>query len=163
MTHTHHGSAEGSAHSTQIQADRETMSQLLLIKPWEGNGNPLQCSCLENPRDRGAWWAAIYGVAQSRTRLKRLSSSSSSMPRGVRAWGFLKQLDTPESRPGSCVLTPHSLKRITWPHPTKRCYPIRCPKGSQVNQKYLVDLIAVVVSLPTVLSQSHVLGFLTFL
>ena len=44
----------------------------------EGNGNPLQCSCLENPRDRGAWLAAIYGVAQSRTRLKRLSSSSSS-------------------------------------------------------------------------------------
>ena len=40
----------------------------------EGNGNPLQCSCLENPRDRGAWWAAVYGVAQSRTRLKRLSS-----------------------------------------------------------------------------------------
>ena len=43
----------------------------------EGNGNPLQCSCLENPRDGGAWWAAIYGVAQSRTRLKLLSSSSS--------------------------------------------------------------------------------------
>ena len=44
----------------------------------EGNGNPLQCSCLGNPRDGGAWWAAVYGVAQSRTRLKRLSSSSSS-------------------------------------------------------------------------------------
>ena len=43
----------------------------------EGNGNPLQCSCLENPGDSGAWWAAIYGVAQSQTRLKRLSSSSS--------------------------------------------------------------------------------------
>ena len=43
----------------------------------EGNGNPLQCSCLENPRDGGAWWAATYGVAQSQTRLKRLSSSSS--------------------------------------------------------------------------------------
>ena len=43
----------------------------------EGNGNPLQCSFLENPRDGGAWWAAIYGVAQSWTRLKRLSSSSS--------------------------------------------------------------------------------------
>ena len=43
----------------------------------EGNGNPLQCSCLENPRDGEAWWAAVYGVAQSRTRLKRLSSSSS--------------------------------------------------------------------------------------
>ena len=40
----------------------------------EGNGNPLQCSCLENPRDSGAWWAAVYGVAQSRTRLKQLSS-----------------------------------------------------------------------------------------
>ena len=45
----------------------------------EGNGNPLQCSCLENPRDGGVWWAAVYGVAQSQTRLKRLSSSSSSM------------------------------------------------------------------------------------
>ena len=44
----------------------------------EGNGNPLQCSCLENPKDGGAWWAAVYGVAQSGTRLKRLSSSSSS-------------------------------------------------------------------------------------
>ena len=42
----------------------------------EGNDNPLQCSCLENPRDRRAWWAAIYGVTQSRAWLKRLSSSS---------------------------------------------------------------------------------------
>ena len=42
----------------------------------EGNGNPLQCSCLENPRDRGAWWTALYGVVQSRIRLKQLSSSS---------------------------------------------------------------------------------------
>ena len=47
----------------------------------EGNGNPLQCSCLENPRDGGAWWAAFYGVAQSRTGLKRRSSSSS-----IAAW-----------------------------------------------------------------------------
>ena len=44
----------------------------------EGNGNPLQCSCLENPRDGGAWWAAVYGVTQSWTWLKWLSSSSSS-------------------------------------------------------------------------------------
>ena len=44
----------------------------------EGNGNPLQCSCLENPRDGGAWWAAVYGVAQGWTRLKRLNSISSS-------------------------------------------------------------------------------------
>ena len=45
----------------------------------EGNGNPLQCSCLENPRDGGAWWADVYRVTQSRTRLKWLSSSNSSM------------------------------------------------------------------------------------
>ena len=51
----------------------------------EGNGSPLQYSCLENPRDRGAWWAAIYGVAQSRTRLKWLSSSSSSSSMAWRA------------------------------------------------------------------------------
>ena len=44
----------------------------------KGNDNPLQCSCLENPRDREVWWAAVYGVTQSRTWLKRLSSSSSS-------------------------------------------------------------------------------------
>ena len=55
----------------------------------EGNGSPLQCSCLENPRDGGAWWAAVYGVTQSQTRLKRLviSSSSSSM-HSFRVWNF---------------------------------------------------------------------------
>ena len=45
----------------------------------EGNGNPLQCSCLENPRNGGAWWAAVYGVAQSRTWLKWLSNSNSNV------------------------------------------------------------------------------------
>ena len=53
----------------------------------EGNGNPLQCSCLENPSDDGAWWAAVYGVAQSRTRLKQLSSSSM-----VTIFSFLRNL-----------------------------------------------------------------------
>ena len=48
----------------------------------EGNGNPLQCSCLENPRAGGVWWAAVYGVAQSRTRLKWLSSSSREQEKG---------------------------------------------------------------------------------
>ena len=57
----------------------------------EGNGNPLQCSCLENPRNGGAWWAAIYGVTQSRTRLKQFSSSSSSM------WHFSSQQCGPVS------------------------------------------------------------------
>ena len=52
----------------------------------EGKGNPLQYSCLENPEDRGAWWAVVYGVAQSRTRLKRLSSSSS-----IGTWVVLDQ------------------------------------------------------------------------
>ena len=52
----------------------------------EGNGTPLQYSYLENPMDRGAWWAAIYGVAQSRTRLKRLSSSSSNKPLFLKPW-----------------------------------------------------------------------------
>ena len=52
----------------------------------EENGNPLQYSCLENPRDGGAWWAAVYGVAESQTRLKRLSSSSSS-EQGLTATG----------------------------------------------------------------------------
>ena len=60
----------------------QTVTQLHLFHTLaftgEGNGDPLQCSCLENPRDGGAWWAAIYGIRQSRTRLKRLSSSSSS-------------------------------------------------------------------------------------
>ena len=59
----------------------------------EGNGNPLQCSCLENPRDGGAWWAAIYGVAWSWTWLKRLSSSSSSRRRrpytSIDAWKIM--------------------------------------------------------------------------
>ena len=59
--------------SLRVRHDRATSLSCI----GEGNGNPLQCSCLENPRDGGAWWAAVSGVAQSRTRLKRLSSSSS--------------------------------------------------------------------------------------
>ena len=52
----------------------------------EGNGNPLQCSCLENPRDRGIWWASIYGVAQSRTRLKRLGNSKIKLANSDGRW-----------------------------------------------------------------------------
>ena len=55
----------------------------------EGNGNPLQCSCLENPRDGEAWWAAICGVAQSRTRLKQLSSSSRFLSRSGTIYAIL--------------------------------------------------------------------------
>ena len=69
----------------RVGHDWETSLSLSCIG--EGNGNPLQCSCLENPRDRGTWWAAVYGVAQSRTWLKRLSSSSSISQRQKWIWG----------------------------------------------------------------------------
>ena len=69
----------------------------------EGNGNPLQCSCLENPRDGGAWWAAVYGVTQSQTRLKRLSSSSNSSSMHWRR----KWEPTPVNTP---VFTPRTLQ-----------------------------------------------------
>ena len=71
----------------------------------EGNGNPLQYSCLENPRDRGAWWAAVYGVTQSWTQLKRLSSSSSSSSevRGLpRMWEPLFTIRTAFQRHRTC-------------------------------------------------------------
>ena len=55
----------------------QSIWQILWLLRGEGNGTPLQDSCLENPMDGGAWWAAVYGITQSRTRLKRLSSSSS--------------------------------------------------------------------------------------
>ena len=61
-----------------LRVRQDSATSLSLSCIGEGNGNPLQCSCLENPRDRGASCAAIYVVAQSQTRLKRLSSSSSS-------------------------------------------------------------------------------------
>ena len=77
----------------------------------EGNGNPLQCSCLENPRDGGAWWAAIYGVTQSRTRLKWLSSSSSS--------GFCHTLTWISH---GCTCVPH-------PEPPSHLPPHRIPQG----------------------------------
>ena len=66
----------------------------------EGNGNPLQCSCLENPRDGGAWWAAVYEVAQSRTRLKRLSSSSSSTVQQLAYKGWGKSTEGSNHRAG---------------------------------------------------------------
>ena len=67
----------------RVRHDWATSLSLFLSCIGEGNGNLLQCSSLENPRDGGAWWAAVYGVAKSRTRLKRLSSSSSSLLYGL--------------------------------------------------------------------------------
>ena len=66
-------------HCESLSYLKSQSCRMIFLVIGEGNGNPLQCSCLENPRDRGAWWAAVYGVAQSRTQLKWLSSSNSSM------------------------------------------------------------------------------------
>ena len=63
----------------------------------EGNGNSLQCSFLENPRDRGAWWAAVYGVAQSRTRLKQLSMDTLSLTKEARIYNGEKTISLTSS------------------------------------------------------------------
>ena len=88
----------------------------------EGNGNPLQCSCLENPRDSGAWWAAVYGVAQSWTRLKRPSSSSSK-----RLWNWKRNLRTAftinQSERSSVVsdsVTPWTIQSMEFSSPEYR-------------------------------------------
>ena len=101
----------------------------------EGNGNPLQYSCLENPRDGEAWWAAVYGVAQSRTRLKRLSSSSSKLsdfPRGSDGKASAYNAGATGSTPGSgrspggghgnplqfsCLEKSHGWRSLTGPSP----------------------------------------------
>ena len=72
--------------SLRVGHNWATSLSLFTFMHWRRKCNPLQCSCLENPRDRGAWWAAVYGVAQSRTQLKRLSSSSSSSNRITVLW-----------------------------------------------------------------------------
>ena len=86
----------------------------------EGNGNPLQCSCLENLRDGGAWWAAIYGVAQSRTRLKRLSSSWREEPGDRHRETPVTLIFKPETRVGLTTSrpTPHQwvLLHLFWVH-----------------------------------------------
>ena len=70
----------------------------------EGNGNPLQCSCLENPRDGRAWWAAIYGVAQSRTQLKWLSSKQ--QQKQQRSEGADFKLHEPWTNVNNCLCGP---------------------------------------------------------
>ena len=85
----------------------------------EGNGNPLQCSCLENPRDGGAWWAVIYGVAQSPIRLKRLSSSSSMFTESVMPSSHLilccPLLLLPSIFPSIRVFSNEPAVHIRWP------------------------------------------------
>ena len=114
--------------------------------PREGNGHPLQCSCLENPRDRGAWWAAVHWVAQSRTRLKRLKSSSSSSSRILWELTFT-EYGKWSTNGGSIIiiqvsvqfscsvmsnsLLPHGLQhaKLPCPSPTPAAYSNSCPQS----------------------------------
>ena len=89
----------------------------------EGNGNPLQCSSLENPRDGGAWWASVYGIAQSRTRLKRLSSSSSS---SILSITHLHQSSAHDFK--SCIsllFSPHWIQSVQFSSVAQLC-PTHC-------------------------------------
>ena len=96
--------------SLRVRHDWATSLSLPCIR--EGNGNPLQCSCLENPRDGGAWWAAVYGVTQSQTQLKRLSSRS----RG--------SLLLPAVRPRCCQCTPLNRSLLfDWAQVIRRMVP----------------------------------------
>ena len=86
---------------TRCSGESWAAKQLQLPLCPVGNGNPLQCSCLENPRDGGAWWAAVYGVTQSRTRLKQLSSSSSSKAQH-RTGAFSSSTNNTQLRQSQC-------------------------------------------------------------
>ena len=88
-----------------LRVRHDWMTSLSLSCIGEGNGNPFQCSCLENPRDRGAWWAAVYGVAQSQTRLKRLSSSSN------------RVLPRERTVIGDTLFQQHKRRHYTWTSP----------------------------------------------
>ena len=97
--------------------------------PGEGSGNPLQYSCLENPRDEGAWWAASYGVAQSWTQLKRLSSSSSSRTAAYQAslsitnsWSSPKPMSIESVMPSNPLILCHPLLLLPSMFPSIRVF-----------------------------------------
>ena len=90
---------------------------LLHLTIGEGTGTPLQYSCLENPRDRGAWWAAVYGVTRSRTWLKRLSSSSNHHFSCLAWFTWFPRLHfipVPEQVWGVCLPTTESCRKTLW-------------------------------------------------
>ena len=118
----------------------------------EGNGNPLQCSCIENPRDREAWWPAIYGVTQSRPQLKRLSCSSSMLKSTNLTWTnhdieiWLK--------PHLCVI-PKSIVFLTprWLYMKDSCLP-QYASYSSTNVETPVLVITLIIGENTVRSES---------
>ena len=75
-----------------LRVGHDWVTSLSLSCIGEGNGNPLQCSCLENPRDSGTWWAAVYGVTQSRTRLMWLSNNNFNMSTFLKKWSGISVL-----------------------------------------------------------------------
>ena len=115
----------------------------------EGKGKPLQCSCLENPRDGGAWWAAVSGVTQSRTRLKRLSSSNKGSCRGkgsvILKCYFLNDISGKNRTLKYCVMLAHILKVsgpciiiLHWEHfVTTQRHPASCYLVSEMYFTYL--------------------------
>ena len=111
----------------------------------EGNGNPLQCSCLENRRDGRTWWAAVYGVAQSQTRLKQLSSSSSrhSSPWTVQYFWGIQHPGVQEGMPwdaggGGVLQSKFSYsskpKNVSQRNTSRRESHTRCPPVSQSSE-----------------------------
>ena len=109
--------------SQRVRHDWTTSLSLFTFMHWRRNWQPTPCSCLENPRDRGAWWAAIYRVIQSRTWLKRLSSSSSSTskevqpvhPKGDQSWVFTGRTDAKTETP--ILWPPHVNSCLIWKEP----------------------------------------------
>ena len=118
--------------SLRVGHDWVTSLSLFTSCIGESNGNPLQCSCLENPRDGGAWWAAVYGVAQSRTRLKRLSSSSKAEMRESPAVGskWEQNVAEPTPRASASPLPPPYPSPRNKPQPLQKC----CDEGAVVSR-----------------------------
>ena len=122
----------------------------------EGNGNPLQCSCMENPRDRGAWWVTVYGITQNQTGLKRLSSSTSNSTRVFQSVQFSRSVvsdslwphESQHARP-SCLSPPpgvnsNSRPSSQWCHPTisSSVVPLAsCPKSLPASESFPMSQI----------------------
>ena len=104
----------------------------------EGNGNSFQCSCLENPRDGGAWWAAVYGIAQSPTRLKRLSNSVASTVNPLNNPSFCLELTQQTSTLSTIMCKPSKHGKdgwITLPMITKAFYRLIVPSNTRKWKK----------------------------
>ena len=136
--------------SLRVGHDWATSLSLFTFMNWRRKWQPIQCSCLENPRDRGAWWAAVYGVAQSRTRLKRLSSSSSIHLLLLRAppTGMKRHVQSTFASTGASPGNTWTLPLLSFPHLLKT-YDflfLSSPKSSvhiphKVLQKSIIDIL----------------------